>query len=69
MLRFFLTVLVIVALVSNTDAAAAKKAKVEDPQFCEVCVSNLEKIDALIPADKKRDKEAIEKAIFTRLLF
>jgi hypothetical protein len=65
MFRFFISLLVVIALISNSDAAA-KKAKVEDPKFCEVCVSNLEKIDALIPADKKRDKDAIEKAIFTR---
>mmetsp|Transcript_277 Transcript_277/g.336 ORF Transcript_277/g.336 Transcript_277/m.336 type:complete len:184 (+) Transcript_277:42-593(+) len=65
MFRFFLSLLVLVAFLSSSDAAS-KKAKVEDPKFCEVCVSNLEKIDALIPADKKRDRDAIEKAVFTR---
>jgi hypothetical protein len=55
-----LLVLVCVALV-----AAAKKAKTEDPRECEVCVSNLEQIDKLIPADKKSDKAAIEKATGT----
>lgn len=103
-----LVILFIIASITLNEAA--KKAVVEDPKFCEVCVSNLEKIgnihrymyiyihihniytniwtfismhicihkyvykyipinlnvDALIPANKKRDKDAIEKAIFTR---
>jgi hypothetical protein len=42
-----------------------KKVKAEDPKECEVCISNLESIDLLIPADKKTDKLSIEKAIGT----
>lgn len=60
--------LVIVILVlfclSSVSAAKAKKGAVEkDPRECEVCVKNLEAIDSLIPADKKRDKASIEAAI------
>jgi ARMET, N-terminal len=64
MFRLLLAVCVLIATIGST--GAAKKAKVADPRDCEVCVSNLEKIDKLVPADKKRDREAIEKAIFTR---
>jgi mesencephalic astrocyte-derived neurotrophic factor len=46
-------------------ADAKKKVKEADPRDCEVCVSNLEAIDKLIPADKKGDKLAVEKAINT----
>lgn len=42
-----------------------KVTKQDDPNECEVCVSNLEAIDKLIPADKKADKLAIEKAVGT----
>jgi len=43
--------------------AIAKPAE-PDPRECEVCVSNLEQIDALIPvAADKRKQPAIEKAI------
>eukprot|EP01039_Chlorochromonas_danica_P006507 gene6507-7176_t len=44
---------------------AGKKAKQVDPKECEVCISNLESIDKLIPSEKKNDKAAIEKAIGT----
>lgn len=64
MLRLITALLLLLATFSKTDGA--KKAKADDPRDCEVCVSNLEKIDMLIPANKKRDREAIEKAIFTR---
>jgi hypothetical protein len=64
MFRFLVAILVLIAILSLSDGA--KKVKVEDPRECEVCVSNLDKIDLLIPADKKRDKDAIEKAIFQR---
>lgn len=43
---------------------AKKKVAEKDPRECEVCKSNLEAIDNLIPADKKRNIEEIEKAIF-----
>lgn len=46
-------------------AFAAKKTKEVDPRECEVCISNLETIEKLIPSDKKSDKGAIEKAIGT----
>lgn len=64
MFRLLFAVCVLLATIGSS--GAAKKAKVADPRDCEVCVSNLEKIDKLIPADKKRDRDAIEKAIFTR---
>lgn len=44
-------------------AKGAKKEKVVDPKECEVCVANLEKIDALLTKDKKKNKDAIEVAI------
>lgn len=65
--RFLLCVLVIVCLALVTQAVAkkAKKEKVVDPKECEVCMSNLEQIDMLIPKEKKSDKAAVEKAIGT----
>jgi hypothetical protein len=56
----------IITSVLTFNEAAKKGVKEVDPKECEVCVSNLDKIDALIPANKKRDRDAIEKAIFTR---
>lgn len=51
-------------LVGAVLCAGKKKAPKEpDPRECEVCVSTLNAIDALLPADKKKDKGAIEKAI------
>lgn len=44
---------------------SAKKAKEVDPRDCEVCMSNLETIDKLVPSHKKSDRAAIEKAIGT----
>eukprot|EP01038_Epipyxis_sp_PR26KG_P008736 gene8736-11805_t len=49
----------------NTKKESKAKAKAEDPRDCEVCVANLNQIDALIPKDKKSDKVSIEKAIGT----
>jgi hypothetical protein len=49
----------------DAKAAKAKKEKVEDPKECEVCIANLEYIDKLIPAGKKHDTAAIEKATGT----
>lgn len=46
-----------------TYAIAGKREKFKDPRDCEVCISNLERIDKLIPADKKHNKEAIEAGI------
>ena len=65
MFRLIFAIFVLIATISKIDGAA-KKAKAADPRDCEVCISNLEKIDMLIPAEKKRDRDAIEKAIFTR---
>lgn len=67
--QLFLTLLVVVCiLLLAIEAKAAKKAKKEkkvDPRECEVCISNLDRIDMLIPSDKKSDKAAIEKAVGT----
>lgn len=63
--RFLAIFLVLVCIALVTEAAKAKKEKAVDPRECEVCVSNLEAIDKLIPADKKADKLAIEKAVGT----
>jgi ARMET, N-terminal len=56
-------VIALIALALLDLAACAKKAKEADPRECEVCISNLDKIDALVPKDKKKDKDAIETAI------
>lgn len=42
---------------------AAKKAKEADPRECEVCIANLNAIDALIPSADKNKKEAVETAL------
>jgi len=44
-------------------AKKASKVKEVDPRECEVCIANLEAIEKLVPADKKRDATAIEGAI------
>jgi len=61
-LTLLLALLVIVQL---GVIAAKKKDKAPDPKECEVCISNLEKIDMLIPKEKKGDQAAIESAIGT----
>ena len=45
--------------------AAAKKSKTKDvdPKECEVCISNLEKIDSLLEGKQKKDKDAVRAAI------
>lgn len=66
-INLFIALLVIAccAIVAQGAKAKAKKEKTVDPKDCEVCIHNLEQIDMLIPADKKSDKLAIEKAIGT----
>ncbi|KAJ1420795.1 degradation arginine-rich protein for mis-folding-domain-containing protein [Ochromonadaceae sp. CCMP2298] len=66
-MNLLLALVVVIAAMTVTLAAKAKKVveKKVDPKACEVCVSNLEKIDMLIPKEKKSDKLAIEKAINT----
>lgn len=59
MIVLSLTLLMVVS------AAKASKKAAADPRECEVCVANLEKIDKLIPSDKKNDKAAVERAIST----
>ena len=62
----FLTIVVLVCIACVANAAAKKKVeKKVDPKECEVCIANLDRIDMLIPADKKSDKAAIEKATGT----
>lgn len=64
--HFCLVLLLVIAfaLCGIIDGARSKVKEV-DPKECEVCISNLEMIDQLVPADKKGDKLAIEKAIST----
>mmetsp|Transcript_28783 Transcript_28783/g.39568 ORF Transcript_28783/g.39568 Transcript_28783/m.39568 type:complete len:184 (+) Transcript_28783:58-609(+) len=64
-MQYFFYLIVIVLLVSGIIAAAKKGKKEEDPKECEVCISNLEKIEMLVPANKRSDKAAIEKATGT----
>lgn len=54
--------LVIVALFA-VQVVAKKKTTEKDPRECEVCISNLEAIDKLIPDGKKKNTDEIEKAI------
>jgi hypothetical protein len=63
MFRNSALVLIFVLALCSSAFGAAKKGKTADPRDCEVCISNLEKIDKLLPADKKSNKDAIEKAI------
>jgi hypothetical protein len=63
-MKYLALLLVCVVILLATTAEAAKK-KEADPRDCEVCVHNLEAIDKLIPAEKKSDKNAVEKAIGT----
>jgi len=44
-------------------AAGKKSEKTADPKECEVCISNLEAIDKLLPDADKSNKDKIEKAI------
>ncbi len=46
-----------------TIGEAKRREKEVDPKECEVCISNLEMIDKLLPKEKKRNTNAIEKAI------
>lgn len=64
-MRSLLLVILIVLIISQHSygAAAKKGKKEEDPKECEVCISNLEAIEKLIPPNKLSDKAAIEKAI------
>lgn len=64
-MRTFILLLVVIAVFAFTSIEAAKKKKEADPRECEVCISNLESIDKMIPSDKKSDKAAVEKAIGT----
>jgi hypothetical protein len=67
MKNFFSVFILMMVLATSMVSAKKAEAKVKavDPKECEVCISNLEAIDLLIPADKKTDKSAIEKAIGT----
>ena len=62
-LKSFIVLILLICLISGLEAAAKKSKKEADPRECEVCVSNLESIAKLVPADKKGDQAAIEKAI------
>jgi len=53
----------LVVLFAVCEAAKKTGKKEPDPKECEVCVSTLEKIDSLVPKDKKKSKAAIEEAI------
>lgn len=60
-----LLLFIIVALLAVAQVEAKKAKKEEDPKECEVCISNLDRIDMMVPKDKKSDKDSIEKAIST----
>lgn len=46
--------------------AAARKAKEKDPRECEVCIANLEAVDAMLEGSQKKDKAAVREAIGKR---
>lgn len=56
-------VLVLILMLVLQLAKGKKGAKEVDPKECEVCIANLEAIDKLIPADKRKKKDEIESAI------
>ena len=57
---FFIALLCMICMVVE----AKKKERAPDPKECEVCIQNLEYIDALLPEKSdKRDKNKIEAAI------
>ena len=56
-------VLVLILMLVLQLAKGKKGAKEVDPKECGVCIANLEAIDKLIPADKKKKKDEIESAI------
>ena len=62
-LKSIFIAILLICLIIGLEAAAKKSKKEADPRECEVCVSNLESIAKLVPADKKSDQAAIEKAI------
>jgi hypothetical protein len=64
-MRGILLCLVVFVLYASqlTTVVGKKGKKEEDPKECEVCISNLNAIEKLIPAEKRTDKAAIEKAI------
>lgn len=60
----FVAVLALIAVSSLFSFADAKKKKNEpDPRDCEVCINNLNLVDALLKPEEKNDKTAIRKAI------
>ena len=62
--QYFSCVVVILALVIVPEVFSKKKAPKEaDPKECEVCISNLNAVDALLKGNEKRDKAMIEKAL------
>lgn len=46
--------------------SAAKKETKPDPRECEVCIANLEAIDAFLSPEGKKDKAAVREAIGKR---
>ena len=70
MTRFVLLIVIAIAIgiMATAVSAAGKsggkgKKKEKDPRECEVCVSNLNKIDSFIPEINKTNTTEIEKAI------
>jgi len=53
----------VIVLVAALAVSAAKGKKAEDPRECEVCIANLNFIDALIAPQDKKNPEAIEAAM------
>jgi tRNA U54 and U55 pseudouridine synthase Pus10 len=64
----FVCLLALIAVSSLFSMVDAKKKKNEpDPRDCEVCINNLNAIDALLKPEEKNDKLAIRKAIGMQL--
>lgn len=52
-----------VFLLASVSTAKKSKEKTVDPKECEVCISNLEKIDSLLEGKEKKNKDSVRAAI------
>lgn len=68
MISNIFSVLVVAVLVvfSPLSVSAKKKSTEPDPRDCEVCINNLNAVDALLSPSEKSDKVAIRNAIGKR---
>ena len=58
--------IVVLAVSPLVVEAKPKKTKEPDPRECEVCINNLNAVDALLKPEEKSDKTAIRNALTKR---